>query len=134
MDRRVQRFNFGLPWEESHGYSQGLRVGNRVHIAGQTPHSIDGLLIGQGDPAEQARATFKNLDRVLAGFGASRSQIVEDTIMIVRLSENFEAISKVHREYFDAHRPASTVLGVSDLVFPAQIVEISVCVNLDLSR
>lgn len=134
MDRRVQRFNLGMPWEEGHGYSQGFRVGGTVYIAGQTPHDAEGQLVGAGDAALQARATFENLDRVLAGSGASRNQVVENTIMIVNLSANFDAVSRAHRNYFGSHRPVSTVIGVEDLVFAGQVVEISARVCLDLPQ
>ncbi len=134
MDRRVQRFNLGLPWEEGHGYSQGFRVGAMVHISGQTPHDSEGRLVGAHDVAAQARAMFENLDRVLAAVGATRQQVIENTIMIVSLTENFEAVSRAHHDYFGPHAPASTVLGVSDLVFPGQVVEISARACLDLPK
>lgn len=134
MLRRVERFSLGMPWEESHGYTQAFKVGPNVHVSGQIPHDDTGNLIGLDDAAEQARAVLRNLDRVLTGIGATRRQITETTIMVVGLSKNLEAISDAHRRYFDTHRPASTALGVAELAFPGQLVEISAQVCFDLPR
>lgn len=134
MDRRIQRFTLGQPWEHSHGYSQAFRVGSLVHIAGQIPHDENGDLVAEHDPRGQAEAAFANLNRVLAGIGASKRQVVDDTIYVVGLSKNFNAISDVHNHYFDGHNPTSTVVGVVELVFPGQLLEVSARVDLTLRK
>jgi 2-iminobutanoate/2-iminopropanoate deaminase len=134
MLRRVERFGFGMPWEHSHGYSQAFRVGTSVHVSGQIPHDERGEIVGLDDAAAQAQTVFANLERVLAGVGASKRQVVETFIMVVGLSANFEAVSQAHREYFGDHRPASSAIGVSELAFPGQLVEITAQVSLELPR
>ncbi|MEX3508160.1 hypothetical protein VVR84_01270 [Kocuria carniphila] len=58
--------------------------------------------------------------------------MVETTILIVALRDNFDAVSEAHREYFGSHRPASTAQGAVDLAIPDQLVEIAATVRLDL--
>ena len=129
---RVEKLGFGMPWEESHGYSQAIRVGEEIRISGQMPHDALGELVGPGDPAAQATAVFENLDRVLRSYGARRSQVVETKIYAVDLGRNFSAVSAAHREFFGAHWPASSAFGISELVLPGQIYEVSATVRLDL--
>lgn len=127
-----QVYRHGVAWEDSFGYSQGLRCGDTLYISGQCPHDMEGNLIGVGDFNAQIRAVFANLDRVLAHFGASKNQIVNDTVLIVNPVENFDPVSAAHLEYFGDHRPASTTLGVTGLAFVGQLVEVAVTVRMDM--
>ncbi len=134
MAGRVESFNLGMPWEDSHGYSQAFRVGNWIHISGQVPHDEHGAMVGGGDIGIQARAVFDNMDRTLAGIGATKYQVVETELMVVGLEQRTNAVSDAHRAYFGNHRPASTVFGVSALAFPGQLIEVSARVSLDLPQ
>lgn len=125
-------FNHGVPWEESFGYSQGFRAGETIYISGQLAHDDDCNLIGEGDIAAQAAATLDNFERVLIGLGGRRDQVVETTVLIVGLRENFSAVADAHRAYFGNHRPASTAVGVVELALPGQLVEIAAVVRLDI--
>lgn len=129
---RVERFGLGMPWEASHGYSQGFRVGDELRISGQMPHNDAGELVGVGDPVAQAAAVFENLDRVLRGYGARRTQVIETQIYAVQLGRNFAAISSAHHEFFGEHWPASSAFGVAELVLPGQLYEVTATVRLDL--
>ncbi|GGZ30791.1 RidA family protein [Streptomyces poonensis] len=132
MTVRTETFGFGMPWESLYGYSQAFQVDNTVYISGQLSHDEDGNFIGAGDFELQTRTTLANLDLVLAHFGAERSQIVETTVLVRNLRENFDAAARLHSDYFGEHRPTSTVMGVSDLALPDQLVEIGAVVRLDV--
>lgn len=128
----ADRFDHGLAWEESYNYTQAFRVGNEIYVSGQLAHDAQGRLIGEGDIAAQAKATFANLDKVLEGIGATRNQVVETTVLVVGLRDKFNAVSEAHRGYFGSHRPASTLSGVVELALPGQLFEVAVKVRLDL--
>lgn len=130
----IRPFNHNVPWEQSFGYSQGVLVGDTAYISGQLAHDEECNLIGEGDIRKQAEATLANVDAVLAGLGATRNQIVETTVMIIGLRENFDAVSEAHATYFGDHRPASTTMGVVELAMPGQLLEIAAVVRLDLPR
>ena len=132
MIANLKTFNHGVAWEDSYGYSQGVRAGDTVYVSGQLAHDAEGNLIGEGDCAAQATPTFDNLDKVLAGLGVTRNQVVETTVMIVGLRENFGAVAAAHRSYFGDHRPASNALGVVELALPGQLLEVAAIVRLDL--
>lgn len=132
MTDQSRTFNYGVFWEEEYGYSQAVRVGSTIYISGQLAHDAEGNFIGEGDFKAQLDAAFENLDKVLAHFGASRSQVVEDTVMVVGLQENFDELVAAHKAYFGDHRPASTAFGVTALAFPEQLFEIAATVRLDV--
>ena len=44
------------------GYSQVVRVGNTVYIAGQVGINVDGSAVSKDDPAAQARQIWHNLE------------------------------------------------------------------------
>lgn len=132
MSSQVKAFNFGMPWESLYGYSQAIQVGDTVYVSGQLSHDRDGDFVGAGDFEVQVRTTLGNLDLVLKQFGAERSQIVETTVLVRNLRENFDTTARLHAEYFGEHRPTSTVMGVSDLALPDQLVEIGALVRLDV--
>ncbi|PFK99257.1 hypothetical protein COJ01_19910 [Priestia megaterium] len=133
MSKQISTFKHGVPWEESFGYSQGVRVGDTLYVSGQLSHDEEGNFIGEGDFETQVRTTFKNIDKVLNAFGATKKNIVDDTVLVVNLQENSEAVQKLHLEYFEDHHPASTTVGISALAFPEQLVEIRVTARLDLN-
>ncbi|MER6620788.1 MULTISPECIES: RidA family protein [unclassified Streptomyces] len=132
MTSQVKTFGFGMPWESSYGYSQAVQAGDTVYVSGQLSHDRHGDFVGAGDFGLQVRTTLENLDLVLERFGAERGQIVETTVLVRNLRENFDAMARLHAEYFGEHRPTSTVMGVPDLALPDQLVEIGALVRLDV--
>ncbi|MET9718525.1 RidA family protein [Streptomyces rochei] len=132
MSPQVNSFGFDMPWESLYGYSQATQVGDTVYVSGQLSHDRHGNFVGTDDFELQVRTTLENLDLVLGQFGAARSQIVETTVLVRHLRENFDMTARLHAEYFGEHRPTSTVMGVSDLALPDQLVEIGALVRLDV--
>jgi 2-iminobutanoate/2-iminopropanoate deaminase len=127
---RFQTFGFGVPWEDAANYSQAVRAGNLLFISGQLSHTPEGEFLHAGDFAGQAAVTLENLDRVLAEFGAERSDIVEVNVFVVDIRQNFEAGLAGVKSYFGDHRPANNTIGVAGLAFPEQLIEIAATVVL----
>ncbi len=122
---KFEHFGFGVPWEDAANYSQAVKAGNLLFISGQLSHDEDGTFTGDGDFERQIETTFANLDKVLARFGADKSDIAEVNVFIVDLRENFEATGAALVKYFGEHRPANNALGVAALAFPQQLIEIA---------
>jgi enamine deaminase RidA (YjgF/YER057c/UK114 family) len=72
---------------------------------------------------EQFRVALDSVDACLRQAGASVAQVVKVTIFMTDISER-AAINPLRIEYFGEHRPASTLVEVSQLVDPAFRVEI----------
>jgi len=102
-----------------------VRIGPHVWVAGTTATGADGRIVASGDAAAQARQVLENVRAALERAGARLEHVVR-TRMYVRSVGDWEAIGRVHGEYFGAIRPASTMVEVSGLVDPQMLVEIEV--------
>lgn len=90
-------------------YSQGLKVGNRVYVAGQTPKSPEtGEIVGT-TISEQTHQVLQNIEAVLVAAGASLDDVVKATC---HLSDNndFSAFNAVYEQYFKVPRPVRTTV------------------------
>lgn len=118
-------YDHGVAWEEGSGITQGYAVNGTIYISGQFSHDEHGAFIGEGDIEAQTRQTLVNLDRVLAGFGVTRSNLAYVEIYLTDAQKHSEPCIRLFKDYMDKHRPAGTLLGITYLAFPEQLVEIS---------
>ncbi|WP_435256231.1 RidA family protein [Streptomyces althioticus] len=125
-------FSYGIPAESDFGYAQAIRSGDLVHVSGQLAFDEAGGFPNPGDFAAQVGRTHTNMDRVLAHYGATRNQIATQTLYVVDLARHAAATAEANLAYFGGHRPASTVLGVTELTLPGQLVEIAFVVDTRL--
>ena len=115
----------GAPWESVVGYSRAVRVGSHVWVSGTTATDEHGNVVGVGDAAAQTRYVLQKIDRALKDAGASLRDVVR-TRMFVRDIGQWEAIGRIHGEYFSDIRPAATMVEVSKLIDADHLIEIEV--------
>ncbi|MEU0740866.1 RidA family protein [Streptomyces sp. NPDC006134] len=125
-------FTYGVPAESDFGYAQAIKSGELIHVSGQLSFDEAGEFLHAGDFAAQLEQTHANMDKVLDHYGATRNQVVSQTLYVVNLRQNAAATAEGNLEYFGGHRPASTVLGVTELTLPGQVVEISFVIDTKL--
>ncbi|ANS70624.1 putative translation initiation inhibitor [Streptomyces lincolnensis] len=128
----IDVFNHNVPAESDFGYSQAIKSGELIHISGQLAFDEAGEFLCAGDFAAQLKQTYANTDKVLDHYGVTRNQVVSQTLYVVNLRQNAAATAEGNLAYFGDHRPASTVLGVTELTLPGQVVEISFVVDTRL--
>ncbi len=115
----------GAPWESIVGYSRAVRIGNHVWVAGTTATDEHGRVVGAGDAAEQTRYALQIIGRALNDAGVTFADVVRTRTFVTDISQ-WEAIGRVHGEFFGDVRPAATMVEVSKLIDPAHLVEIEV--------
>lgn len=99
-----------------------MRVGSVVEVAGTTAMEGDQVL-GIGDAYEQTRFILQKIEKALQEAGATMQQVVRTRIYVTDISQ-WEAVGRAHGEFFGDIKPASTMVQVSALIKPEQLVEI----------
>jgi len=116
-------YSTSAPWEPIIGYSRAVKIGDRIVVTGTTATDADGNIVGVGDPALQTRQTLENIKTVLERAGATLGDVIR-TRMYVTNIDDWEAVGRIHGEYFKDVMPATTMVEVSRLIHPDMLVEI----------
>ncbi|MGR9594467.1 RidA family protein [Bacillus thuringiensis] len=124
----VKTYNHNL-WD--HGITQGYSVNGTIYISGQFSHDTEGTFVGKDDIEAQILQTLENLDRVLAGFNVTRSNLAYVEIYLTNAQEHSEQVIRLFKEYVGKHHPAGSLIGVTYLAFPEQLIEISAVAHSD---
>ncbi|VVE28661.1 transmembrane protein [Pandoraea morbifera] len=129
---------WGVSWEEGYGYPQARRVGNEIFISGQFNHDEEGNVVApaplgaDGRPSdfssmgEQMRVSYDNIAKLLALYGATMQDVVEETLYVLDMDAAFAVVGKVRKAAYGTERPqaASNIIGVSRLAQRPQLIEI----------
>lgn len=113
-----QNISGGSPFEPIIGFSRAVRVGNSVHLAGTAPVGAD-----NEDAAGQTRRIFAIAEKALGEAGASFADVVRTRMYLTHV-EDWEAVGRVHGEFFGNIRPAATMVVVAALLNPNWRIEI----------
>jgi enamine deaminase RidA (YjgF/YER057c/UK114 family) len=122
-DGQRQRVSSGSPYESVIGISRAVRAGSFVAVAGTAPLDSEGRTVAPGDAAAQARRCFEIVARALEQLGARLSDVVRTRILLTRI-EDWEAVARVHGEFFADVRPVNTVMQVTRFIEPDWLVEV----------
>ena len=78
------------------------------------------------DPETQFAQAFENLGEVLKEAGGNYSDVSEMTTFHVGLNEHLNVFLEVKDRYIQEPFPAWTAIGITELAYPAGLVEIRV--------
>ncbi len=120
-----QRISSGTEWEPRVGYSQAVRVGNRVSVAGTTATDDEGEIVAPGDPYAQTQRALEIIDEVLTEAGASLEDVLRTRLYVTDI-DDWEAIGEAHATVFGEIRPAASMVEVRRLIDSDAVVEIEV--------
>lgn len=128
----------GMPWEDEYGYAQAVKVGDTIYVSGQLSHDDEGNFIGPAPLDDQGRIqdhsnmeiqmrqTYVNAKKLLAQYGATLDNVVEEVVYVTDMDTAMAAAGPVRKEAYGSEKPqvASTILVTPRLAFPPQLIEI----------
>jgi 2-aminomuconate deaminase len=122
-------------------YPHARRVGNLLFLSGCGPRergakSIPGVEVDDAgeivsyDIEKQCRSVFQNVRYILEDAGSSWEQIVDVTVYLTNMRDDFATYNKIYAEYFSNNRPCRTTVEISSLPTPIAI-ELKVIATID---
>ena len=116
------------PWSLDLGFNQGelVRGAQRtLYISGQTAMSAEGRPLHEGDVAAQLTLAVENLESVLAAAGMSLANLVRLNVYTTDVDALFPHYGMLAGRLGEAGvAPTTTMLGVTRLAIPGQVVEL----------
>jgi enamine deaminase RidA (YjgF/YER057c/UK114 family) len=99
------------------------KVGNRLLLTGHTGDAPAGSY--SDDVSAQLRQTFRNVEATLHEAGATWADVVAMNSYHVGLQAQADALLEIAAEFLTEPYPAWTAVGVTELIDPPAVVEIS---------
>jgi 2-iminobutanoate/2-iminopropanoate deaminase len=117
--------SLGMSWEKEYGYAQAVKVRDTIYVSGQVSHDDRGNIMGRGDMEAQMRQAYANLQKVLAQYGATVENIVDEILFVTDMDTAFAAAVKCRQDIFSGTPVvASTIVQIQRLAFPELMIEI----------
>jgi 2-aminomuconate deaminase len=122
-------------------YPHARRVGNLLFLSGVGPRErgskkIPGVELDENgniiryDIAEQCHSVFRNVKYILEEAGSSWDKIVDVTVFLTNMKDDFQIYNKIWAEYFKENPPCRTTLEINKLPTPIAI-ELKVIATVD---
>jgi enamine deaminase RidA (YjgF/YER057c/UK114 family) len=108
-----------------YAYAAVTDPGRMVFTAGACPLDADGATVAPGDVAGQARQVMANLVTALEAAGAALTDVLKTTVYVATTDRtDLRTAWDVVRAAFGDHPAPSTLVGVTVLGYPDQLVEV----------
>jgi 2-iminobutanoate/2-iminopropanoate deaminase len=95
-------------------YSQAIRAGDFLFVAGQVPVNPETGKFVTGPIGDQTRQCMENLKAILSAAGSSLADVVRTTIYLMNM-QDFGEVNDAYGNFFDLDPPARTTIGVATL-------------------
>ena len=113
-------------------YPHARKVGNLLFLSGVGPREkgkkeIPGVTLGPNgkiisyDIEKQCRSVFQNVKYILEDAGSSWDKIVDVTVYLTNMKDDFPTYNKLWAEYFKDNLPCRTTLEINCLPTPIAI-------------
>ena len=112
----------GMSEPVSH-FTHVVRAGRLVFVSGCVATDAQGRVVGGHDVVAQTRQVHENIKHCLAAAGATFADVCKVTVFLRNIGDR-EKVNTIRKEYFGAHRPASTLVEISRLVRDDYLIEI----------
>lgn len=113
-------------------YPHSRRAGNLLFLSGIGPREAGtnkipgnkydekGELV-KYDIAAQCHSVFKNVRTVLEESGSSWSKLIDVTVFLTNMKDDFETYNKIYAEHFKDNQPCRTTVEIKSLPTPIAI-------------
>ena len=127
-----ERINSSRAPEPVGAYPHARRVGNLLFLSGVGPRErgtkkipgveldADGKIISYSIE-EQCHSVFRNIRYILEEAGSSWDNIVDVTVFLTNMKDDFPIYNKLYAEYFKDNQPCRTTLEINCLPTPIAI-------------
>ena len=122
-------------------YPHARRVGNLLFLSGVGPRErgtkkIPGVELDDGgeivsyDIEAQCRSVFRNVRYILEEAGSSWEKIVDVTVFLTNMKDDFPIYNRIYAEHFCENLPCRTTVEINKLPTPIAI-ELKVIATID---
>jgi enamine deaminase RidA (YjgF/YER057c/UK114 family) len=119
-------------WREFYNQTHvpaAIKSSNLLRLTGHTGDASDGTF--SNDVRVQIRQTFQNIAVTLSEGGSNWESVVEINSYHVGLQDQADNLLEVASEFLIDPYPAWTAVGVTELILPGAIIEISCVAHLN---
>ena len=113
-------------------YPHARKVGNLLFLSGVGPRvrgskKIPGVeLDDQGnivsyDIESQCHSVFQNIRYILEDAGSSWDKLVDVTVFLTNMKDDFDTYNRIYAEYFKENQPCRTTVEINKLPTPIAI-------------
>jgi len=113
-------------------YPHARRVGNLLFLSGVGPRvrgseEIPGVKLDHNgkvidyDIEKQCHSVFKNVKQILEDAGSGWDKLVDVTVFLTNIKNDFETYNKIYTVYFKDNQPCRTTVEVNCLPTPIAI-------------
>ena len=113
-------------------YPHAKQVGNLLFLSGIGPREkgkkdIPGVELDQDgniisyDIEAQCHSVFKNVRTVLEDAGSNWNKLVDVTVFLTNMKDDFDIYNRIYAEYFKDNQPCRTTLEICSLPTPIAI-------------
>jgi 2-aminomuconate deaminase len=122
-------------------YPHARRVGDFLFLSGVGPRergtkTIPGVELDENgtilsyDIEAQCRSVFQNVRWILEDAGSSWERIVDVTVFLTNMKDDFQTYNRIYAEYFRENQPCRTTVEINRLPTPIAI-ELKVIATID---
>ena len=122
-------------------YPHARKVGNLLFLSGVGPREkgtkeIPGVELNNAgeivsyDIEAQCHSVFKNVRTIVESSGSSWANIVDVTVFLTNMKDDFKTYNRLYAEYFADNQPCRTTIEISSLPTPIAI-ELKVIATVD---
>ena len=140
-DNSSNRINSSKAPEPVGLYPHARRVGNLLFLSGVGPRErgekkIPGVELDENgtitsyDIEAQCHSVFRNIKYILEDAGSSWDKIVDVTVFLTNMKDDFKTYNRIYAEYFKDNLPCRTTCEINCLPTPIAI-ELKVIATID---